>query len=157
MDHLLPPAGGEAARPAADVRGAPRASPSVARRARSFLSRIAAERGTTYVLMGTPRPRNALRASPRPRCSSASSGSCRRRPAHRRRPQPSQHGRPSMRPAEIVIFAVLGLGVAVLGALYVRDRRRRALTLRISAKRILLPFVLRALSRRAPYAGLPLD
>jgi hypothetical protein len=46
-----------------------------------------------------------------------------------------------MRPAEIVIFAVLGLGVAVLGALYVRDRRRRALTLRISAKRILLPFV----------------
>jgi nucleotide-binding universal stress UspA family protein len=56
--------------------------------------------------------------------------------------------------AEIVIIAALALGLAVFGALYERDRRRRARTMRTSAKRILFPFVGRALSRRALDAAL---
>jgi nucleotide-binding universal stress UspA family protein len=51
--------------------------------------------------------------------------------------------------ALIVAVVALTVGVAVLGAVHYRDRRRRARTMRTSAKRILLPFVGRALSRRA--------
>jgi nucleotide-binding universal stress UspA family protein len=54
-----------------------------------------------------------------------------------------------MTPALIVAVVVLGAGLALLGALYFRDRRHRARTMRTSAKRILFPFVGRALSRRA--------
>ena len=54
-----------------------------------------------------------------------------------------------MTPALIVAVVVLVAGSAVLGALYFRDRRRRARTMQTSAKRILFPFVGRALSRRA--------
>jgi nucleotide-binding universal stress UspA family protein len=43
----------------------------------------------------------------------------------------------------------LGAAAAIFGALYYRDRRRRARPLRTSAKRILFPFVGGALSRRA--------
>jgi hypothetical protein len=61
-----------------------------------------------------------------------------------------------MTPVLIITIAVLGLGLMVLAALYVRDRRRRARTIRTSAKRILFPFVGRALSRRALDAALRL-
>jgi nucleotide-binding universal stress UspA family protein len=54
----------------------------------------------------------------------------------------------------IVAVVVLAAGLVVLGALYVRDRRNRAHTMRSSAKRILFPFVGRALSRRALDAAL---
>jgi nucleotide-binding universal stress UspA family protein len=57
---------------------------------------------------------------------------------------------------EIIVIAGLGLGLAVFGGLFVRDRRRRARTLRSSPKRILFPFVGRALSRRALDAALRL-
>jgi nucleotide-binding universal stress UspA family protein len=56
----------------------------------------------------------------------------------------------------IVVIASLALGLAALGGLYLRDRRRRVRTLRTSAKRILFPFVGRALSRRALDAALRL-
>jgi nucleotide-binding universal stress UspA family protein len=52
-------------------------------------------------------------------------------------------------PALIAAVAVLEAGVAVFGALYFRDRRHRAHTMQTSSKRILFPFVGRALSRRA--------
>ncbi len=61
-----------------------------------------------------------------------------------------------MSPLEIVVIAALGLGLAVFGALYVRDQRRRARTLKTSPKRILFPFVGRALSQRALDAALRL-
>ena len=54
-----------------------------------------------------------------------------------------------MTPALLLTTAILGAGLAVFGALYFRDRRHRARTMRTSAKRILFPFVGRALSRRA--------
>jgi nucleotide-binding universal stress UspA family protein len=50
---------------------------------------------------------------------------------------------------EIVVMACLGAGLLVLGALYLREVRRRSHTLRASPKRILFPFMGRALSRRA--------
>jgi len=56
----------------------------------------------------------------------------------------------------VATIAVLGLGLAVLGVLYVRDRRRRARTLRPFARRVLFPFVGRALARRALDAALRL-
>jgi hypothetical protein len=62
-----------------------------------------------------------------------------------------------MSPVEIVAFAVLAIGLAVFGALYVRDHRRRARTLQASPKRILFPFVGRAVSRRALDAALRLS
>jgi nucleotide-binding universal stress UspA family protein len=52
-------------------------------------------------------------------------------------------------PALIAAVVVLGAGLAVFGALYFRDRRHRSRTMQTSAKRILFPFVGRALSRRA--------
>lgn len=61
-----------------------------------------------------------------------------------------------MRPHEIVLFAALGLAVAVLVTLSVRDRRRRAQTLRGSPRRILFPFVGLAISGRALGAALRL-
>ena len=57
---------------------------------------------------------------------------------------------------EIIAFAVLALALAVFGALFLRDHRRRARTLRASPKRILFPFVGRAVSRRALDAALRL-
>jgi nucleotide-binding universal stress UspA family protein len=57
---------------------------------------------------------------------------------------------------EVVLIAALALGLLVFGALYVRDRRRRARTLKTSPKRILFPFVGHALSRRALDAALRL-
>jgi nucleotide-binding universal stress UspA family protein len=54
-----------------------------------------------------------------------------------------------MTPALLVIVIALGAGLAVLGGLYARDRRRRADTMRTSAERILFPFAGQALSRRA--------
>lgn len=54
-----------------------------------------------------------------------------------------------MTPVLMLAVVVLSTGLAVLGALYRRDRRRRARTMGSSAKRILFPFVGRALSRRA--------
>jgi nucleotide-binding universal stress UspA family protein len=62
-----------------------------------------------------------------------------------------------MSTVEIVAFAVLGLGLVVLGALYGRDRQRRARTMSTSPKRILFPFVGRAVSRRALDAALRLS
>jgi len=50
----------------------------------------------------------------------------------------------------------LALGLLVFGALYLRDHRRRARTLRTSPKRILFPFTGRAISRRALDAALRL-
>ena len=61
-----------------------------------------------------------------------------------------------MSPVEIVVIAFLAVGLAVFGALYVREHHRRALALRASPKRILFPFVGRALSRRALDAALRL-
>jgi nucleotide-binding universal stress UspA family protein len=52
-------------------------------------------------------------------------------------------------PALVIAVVVLGAGLSLLGALYLRDLRNRARTMRTSAKRILFPFVGRALSRRA--------
>jgi nucleotide-binding universal stress UspA family protein len=54
-----------------------------------------------------------------------------------------------VRTIEIVVMVCLGAGLLVVGALYLRDVRRRAHTLRTSPKRVLFPFVGRALSRRA--------
>jgi nucleotide-binding universal stress UspA family protein len=61
-----------------------------------------------------------------------------------------------MRPTEIVVIVFLGAGLLIVGALYLRDVRRRAHTLRTSPERILFPFVGRALSRRALDAALRL-
>jgi nucleotide-binding universal stress UspA family protein len=61
-----------------------------------------------------------------------------------------------MSPVEIVVIAALGLGLVVFGALYLRDQHRRADTMKTSPKRILFPFVGRALSRRALDAALRL-
>jgi nucleotide-binding universal stress UspA family protein len=57
---------------------------------------------------------------------------------------------------EIALFGALALGLAVFGALYLRERHGRARTLRTSPKRILFPFVGHALSRRALDAALRL-
>lgn len=57
---------------------------------------------------------------------------------------------------EIIAMAGLGLGLVLFGTLYLRDLRRRTRTLRASPKRILFPFVGRALSRRALDAALRL-
>jgi nucleotide-binding universal stress UspA family protein len=57
---------------------------------------------------------------------------------------------------EIVVIAGLAGGLAAFGALYLRDLRRRARTLRTSPKRVLFPFVGHALSRRALDAALRL-
>jgi nucleotide-binding universal stress UspA family protein len=51
--------------------------------------------------------------------------------------------------ALVLAVVVLGVGLALVAAFYVRDRRHRARTMQTSAKRILFPFVGRALSRRA--------
>jgi nucleotide-binding universal stress UspA family protein len=59
-------------------------------------------------------------------------------------------------PIELALIGGLGLGLAVFGGLYLRERRRRARTLRTSPKRILFPFVGHALSRRALDAALRL-
>jgi nucleotide-binding universal stress UspA family protein len=59
-------------------------------------------------------------------------------------------------PPSIAVTLVLGVAVAVLGGLAVRDRRRRARRLRPSAERILFPFAGHALSRRALDAALRL-
>jgi hypothetical protein len=56
----------------------------------------------------------------------------------------------------VAIAAVLAAALALLGGLYVRDRRHRSRTLATSAERILFPFVGRALSRRALDAALRL-
>ena len=61
-----------------------------------------------------------------------------------------------MSPIELTIIAGLAAGVLLFGALYLRDHHRRARTLRTSPKRVLLPFVGRALSRRALDAALRL-
>jgi hypothetical protein len=61
-----------------------------------------------------------------------------------------------VRDFEIVAMASLGLGLVGFGSLYLRDLQRRARTLRTSPKRILFPFVGRALSRRALEAALRL-
>ena len=53
-----------------------------------------------------------------------------------------------MTPALIIAVVVLGAGLALLVGFSIRDRRRRERTMRTSAKRILFPFVGRALSRR---------
>ncbi len=57
---------------------------------------------------------------------------------------------------ELTIIVALAAGLLLFGALYARDRRRRTRTLRTSPKRILFPFVGRALSRRALDAALRL-
>jgi len=62
-----------------------------------------------------------------------------------------------MSAVEIAAFAVLALGLVVVGALYGREQHRRARTLRASPKRILFPFVGRAVSRRALDAALRLS
>jgi nucleotide-binding universal stress UspA family protein len=54
-----------------------------------------------------------------------------------------------MTPALLVIVVALGACLTVLGALYARERRQRADTMRTSAERILFPFAGHALSRRA--------
>jgi hypothetical protein len=56
----------------------------------------------------------------------------------------------------VLVGVVLGLGLALPGALYFRDRRRRAHTLSTSPRRILFPFIGRAVSRRALDAALRL-
>ena len=58
--------------------------------------------------------------------------------------------------ALVIVIVALAVGLAILGALYSRDRRRRARTLRSSPKRILFPFIGGALSRRALDAALRL-
>ena len=57
---------------------------------------------------------------------------------------------------EIVVIAGLAGALAVFGALFFRDRRRRTRTLGATPKRILFPFVGHALSRRALDAALRL-
>lgn len=57
---------------------------------------------------------------------------------------------------ELAIIGALAVGLLLFGALYLRDRRRRARTLRTSPKRILFPFIGGALSRRALDAALRL-
>jgi nucleotide-binding universal stress UspA family protein len=57
---------------------------------------------------------------------------------------------------EIFLIGGLAVGLAVFGALYLRERQRRAHTLSTSPKRILFPFVGHALSRRALDAALRL-
>ena len=54
-----------------------------------------------------------------------------------------------MTPALDLAVVVLGVGLALVAAFNLRDRRHRARTMQTSAKRILFPFVGRALSRRA--------
>jgi hypothetical protein len=49
----------------------------------------------------------------------------------------------------LIIIVLLAAGIAVLGALYVRGRRRPPATMRASESRILFPFVGNALSLRA--------
>src|SRR5215210_534471 len=61
-----------------------------------------------------------------------------------------------MSPIELTIILGLAAGLLLFGALYLRDLRRRARTLRTSPRRILFPFVGRALSRRALDAALRL-
>jgi nucleotide-binding universal stress UspA family protein len=61
-----------------------------------------------------------------------------------------------VRSDEVIAMAGFGVGLAVFGPLYLRDVRRRSRTLRASPKRILFPFVGRALSRRALEAALRL-
>lgn len=57
---------------------------------------------------------------------------------------------------ELTIIAALAIGLLLFGALYLRDRGRRLRTMRASPKRILFPFVGRAISRRALDAALRL-
>jgi nucleotide-binding universal stress UspA family protein len=61
-----------------------------------------------------------------------------------------------VRDFEIIALASAGMGLVVFGTLYLRDLRRRARTLRTAPRRILFPFVGRALSRRALDAALRL-
>jgi hypothetical protein len=61
-----------------------------------------------------------------------------------------------MTPIELAIIVTLAAGLLLFGALYLRDRRRRARTLRSAPKRIMFPFVGRAISRRALDAAIRL-
>ena len=61
-----------------------------------------------------------------------------------------------MSPLELTLITGLAVGLLLFGALYARDRGRRARTLRTSPKRILFPFVGGAISRRALDAALRL-
>lgn len=54
-----------------------------------------------------------------------------------------------MTAALIAAIAILAAGSGLLGAARLRDRRQRARTMGASARRVLLPFTGRALSRRA--------
>ena len=61
-----------------------------------------------------------------------------------------------MKSYEIIGMAALALGAVAFATLYLRDLRRRSGMLRAAPKRILFPFVGRALSRRALEASLRL-
>ena len=94
--------------------------------------RVAAERGTTYVLMGTPQPRSALRRLARPalpfRLLQLLPGVDLRIVADRSR---RNDGGASMTHRALVItIAPRARGSPRSPALYARDRRRRARTLR---------------------------
>jgi hypothetical protein len=92
--------------------------------------RVATDRGTTYILMGTPRPRHPLKRLTSPalpfRLLERAAG---RRPAHRRRPQPPRKRGRRMTALHILLTVTLAIVAAVPGTLYARDRRQRAATL----------------------------
>ena len=124
--------------------------------------RVAQDRGTTYVLIGTPEPRSALRRLTKPalpdRLLSAASGS---RPADRGRPDPAYERRPVMTAVLIVVVAILAVALVALGVALASARglgpfRRPGPVQATSSRRILFPFVAGALSQRALDAALRL-
>ena len=118
------------------------------------VARVARERGTTYVLMGTPadaqRPPALRRAADRAPVAPAP----RRRPARRGRPVQARVAGTVSEWDLIVPLLALGLGVAVTAAV-MRWRRAAAEPARSPAK-ILFPFVGAELSDRALQATLRL-
>ena len=118
------------------------------------ITRVASERGTTYILMGTPPSRNAWQrltqagaAVPDP------ARAARRRRADRRRSHPATGRRGMTALAVILAAALLALGVVFA----MREREGRLPKLSTgSPKRILFPFIGTVLSQRGLDAALRL-